>query len=71
MGTGGTITGGGNCAAAPVTDNVKAAQSSKHGSDVYATCIAAILVLTHACKVLLAVRSPGKSVPEHRSPRDC
>jgi hypothetical protein len=25
MGTGGTITGGGNCAAAPVTDNVKAA----------------------------------------------
>ena len=34
-------------------------------ADVHATCIAAILVLTHACKVLLAMRSPDKSLREH------
>jgi hypothetical protein len=37
--------------------------ASPHG--VHAKCIAAILALTHGCKVLLAVPSPGKSLPEH------
>jgi len=67
VGKGGTIVGGGNCAAALVTRQHESCYHkaiSTH-ADVHAKRIAAILALARCCKVFLAMPSLRKSLPEH------
>jgi hypothetical protein len=63
VGKGGTIVGGGNCAAAQHESCYHKAISTH--ADVHAKRIAAILALTRCCKVFLAMPSLRKSLPEH------